>query len=235
VPSCTKNKKMDNVSFIQKSKNIHGDLYDYNLINYKNNSTPIKIICKIHGEFLQTPAKHLIGRGCPVCGGSQVLTKNEFEKRSKVIHGNLYNYDLVDYKNARHKVGIKCAKHGIFWQKPNNHLSGYGCMICRSSKGEMKIFNYLSNNKIEFIPEYYLPEINYYIDFYLPDYKMAIEYDGIQHFYPIEFFGGEEAYNKTIKRDKLKNKYCLDNNINLQRIPYTKVDSIEDILNSLLK
>ena len=234
-PYCTNNKKMNNTSFAGKSKIIHGDLYNYDLLEYRNNSTPVKIVCKKHGIFLQSPNKHLLGRGCPVCGGSQVLTKNEFEKRSRVIHGDLYNYDLVEYKNARVKVRINCPTHGIFLQKPNNHLSGYGCLVCKSSKGEIRIGNYLKMKSIAFAPEHYLTgKDKMYIDFYLPEYNIGIEYDGIQHFYPIEFFGGKVAYDKTLLRDKLKNEYCLDNNIILHRIPYTELDNIEIKLDNIL-
>ena len=57
-------------------------------------------------------------------------------------------------------------------------------------------------------------------DFYLPDYNACIEYDGQQHFEPIDFFGGEEKFKKTIQRDEIKTNYCLVNNIRLLRIRY---------------
>ena len=142
---------------------------------------------------------------------------------------------MVEYKNARVKVRINCPTHGIFLQKPNNHLSGYGCLVCKSSKGEIRIGNYLKMKSIAFAPEHYLTgKDKMYIDFYLPEYNIGIEYDGIQHFYPIEFFGGKVAYDKTLLRDKLKNEYCLDNNIILHRIPYTELDNIEIKLDNIL-
>ena len=54
--------------FIKKAKTIHGNKYDYSKVKYVNNHTKVCIICPIHGEFWQTPMKHLIGRGCPKCG-----------------------------------------------------------------------------------------------------------------------------------------------------------------------
>jgi very-short-patch-repair endonuclease len=234
-PYCSSNKKMNNSEFIEKAKLIHGDLYIYESINYKNNSTPVDIICKKHGSFKQTPGKHLIGRGCPECGGSSVLTTDEFKRRAILVHGDLYNYDKVDYRNARTKVDIICKNHGKFSQKPNNHLSGYGCLICRSSKGEIKIFNHLNENKIEFIQEYYLSDINQYLDFYIPSINIAIEYDGVQHFEPIKFFGGKLALEKTQNRDRIKNIYCEENNIKLFRISYKEIDKIDIILNKIFK
>lgn len=49
--------------FIEEARNIHGDRYDYSKVEYKNNSTPIIIICKEHGEYLQRPTQHLRGQG----------------------------------------------------------------------------------------------------------------------------------------------------------------------------
>ena len=64
---------------------------------------------------------------------------------------------------------------------------------------------------------------------------MAIEYDGQQHYKPIEKFGVEKAFEKTKFRDVIKNNYCKDNNINLLRIPYWDYNNIEKILNDYLK
>ena len=62
--NCLSNTK----DFIQKSKELHGDTYDYSLVKYVNNHTQVKIICKEHGEFLQLPHNHLVGKGCKECG-----------------------------------------------------------------------------------------------------------------------------------------------------------------------
>lgn len=53
--------------FIQKAKAIHNDIYDYSLAFYKHSTKPVLIICSEHGDFLQTPAAHLGGAGCPTC------------------------------------------------------------------------------------------------------------------------------------------------------------------------
>ena len=87
--------------FINKSLKIHGDRYNYCLVNYINNRTKIKIICKEHGIFEQIPAKHLSGRGCQICGGSKVKTTEEFIKESKKIHNDKYDYSLLKYINAK--------------------------------------------------------------------------------------------------------------------------------------
>jgi len=70
-------------------------------------------------------------------------------------------------------------------------------------------------------------------DFFLPEYNTCIEYDGIQHYESIEYFGGDDKLNKTKINDNIKTNYCIDNNITLIRIPYTKFSSISEILTEI--
>ncbi len=217
------NNTSNTTNFIFKSKSIHHDKYVYDLVNYINAKTKIKIICPIHGIFEQTPNGHLSGKGCGKCVGKN-KTNEDFIDIAMNIHRNKYEYSLVEYKNAYSKVSIMCKKHGIFEQLPNNHLSGQGCPICSESKGEKEIREFLNKNEIFFISEKTfincknkrkLP-----FDFYIPEYNMCIEYQGKQHYEPIKYFGGEN-YLKEIKlRDKIKREYCLDNNIKLLIIRY---------------
>ncbi|MCK9416166.1 hypothetical protein M0Q97_05860 [Candidatus Dojkabacteria bacterium] len=73
----------DNIWFINKATGIHGNKYDYSLVNYVNLRTKVKIICPIHGEFEQTPDKHFRKRGCQKCGGTEKLTTEEFILKTK--------------------------------------------------------------------------------------------------------------------------------------------------------
>ena len=122
-------------TFINKAKKIHGNKYDYSKVNYKNNSTNIIIICPEHGEFNQAPANHLVGKGCIKCGrertsNAKLLDLNEFIKKAKQIHGDIYDYSRVNYKGRNKKITIICPKHGEFPQLPSNHLKGKKCSIC---------------------------------------------------------------------------------------------------------
>jgi len=122
--------------FVKKAKTIHGNKYDYSKVKYVNNHTKVCIICPIHGEFWQTPMKHLIGRGCPKCGSiNRALHKTsstrKFIEKVKAIYGDKYDYSKVEYKSSSQKVCIICPKHGEFWQTPNNHLRGHGCAKCQ--------------------------------------------------------------------------------------------------------
>ena len=130
-----KNQRSNTEEFISKARNIHGDKYDYSLVNYTNNHTQVEIICTEHGKFLQSPKDHLSGKGCSSCGKEKtksrlMLSKDEFIKRANEVHGNKYDYSLVNYKDTRTKVEIICKEHGSFFQSPNKHMQGNGCPAC---------------------------------------------------------------------------------------------------------
>jgi hypothetical protein len=128
---CDFSYKLDKKSFIEKSRKIHGNKYDYSKVEYINSETNIKIICPEHGEFKQTPANHTLRmNGCPSCSENKKYTTETFIEKSKSIHGDKYDYSEVNYKNSTTKVNIICQKHGIFKQRPASHLIGYGCKKC---------------------------------------------------------------------------------------------------------
>ena len=228
---------MDNDLFIEKSIIIHKNKYNYSLINYINNSTPIKIICPEHGVFEQSPHAHLNGSGCPKCVGFNKTTE-EFIKEAKLIHDNKYDYSLVEYKNATNKIKIICNKHGIFEQTPNKHLNGNGCKHCFESKGEMRIVKFLDDNNVEYVREKRFKNCNnllpLFFDFYLPQQNKLIEYDGEQHFKSVKYWGGDNEYIKRQNNDNIKNNFANANNIELIRIKYNEINNINQILNKAI-
>ena len=125
--------------FIQRAKEIHGDKYDYSLVEYKNRDVKVCIICPKHGKTYMTPIQHLIGLGCHKCsteksGLTQRLTNEEFIRRAREIHGDKYDYSKSVYKGYHNKVLITCPKHGDFWQLPSTHFRGGGCPECSHKK-----------------------------------------------------------------------------------------------------
>jgi hypothetical protein len=215
--------------FIEKSHTIFGDKYNYSLVEYSNNRNKVKIICKKHGIFEQIPFNHLKGKGCLKC--HRQFFSDGFIYKANIIHNNIYDYSLSNYVNSKINIIIICKEHGKFSQTPNNHLSGSKCPKCQNSKGELEILKYLDNKNIEYISEKKFEDFGLKrFDFYVPKYNLCIEYDGIQHFESREFFGGENALSEQKKSDKLKNKYCIDNNIKLIRIPYWDFNNISEIL-----
>lgn len=125
-------KRSTSTEFISKSIQLHGPRYDYTDVIYVNNHTKVKIKCKTHGIFLQTPNCHLSGSGCPCCAPNKKMTTETFVSRSLKLHGDKYDYSNVKYTNNYTKVKIKCKIHGIFLQIPNDHLMKCGCPACGS-------------------------------------------------------------------------------------------------------
>ena len=240
-PDCSGRKRSTTEEFIQRAKAIHGDKYDYSLIDYKNNKTKVKIICPIHGIFEQTPLCHLSGNNCPQCsslenGKNQSFTNIEFIERAKEMHGDKYDYSLVDYKNAHNKVRIICKKHGVFEQLAYRHLDGSGCPSCSNiSNGEEIINNYLVENNITFeiqkrfdglVDKSYLT-----YDFYIPSKNLLIEFNGKQHYCWQKHL--QPSYHDFLiqkHHDWLKRKYAQKHNINLLSIPFKEIKNLKNIL-----
>lgn len=133
--SCAGVKKLTTEEFIKRAIAIHGDRYDYSIVKYKTQSEKIKIICKIHGVFLQRPQDHLkLKQGCSSCYGNKKSSAEEFSLKASKIHNRKYDYSQVKYKNTDIKVRIICPDHGVFTQTPYHHLKGVGCPDCGGSK-----------------------------------------------------------------------------------------------------
>ena len=153
--------------FILKAKKIHKELFDYSLVEYKNNITKVKIICKTHGVFEQTPQGHLVGKGCNQCAkNKKKKTTEQFIQEAINIHGDKYDYSLVDYKTTTAKIKITCKVHGVFEQIPKNHISGIGCNKCH--------FDSLRKTTEQFINEATNIHGDKY-DYSLVDYKQSFK------------------------------------------------------------
>ena len=224
-----------NNDFIEKSKVLHNNKYDYSKVIYINNKTKVEIICPIHGIYYVLPTHHLNGVECKKCYYDKMkMSKQDFIKKANMIHENKYDYSKVVYINSKTKVEIICPIHGIYKQTPHHHLNGSSCKKCRQSKGENEIETFLLKKKIIFETQKKIEKCKdkreLPFDFYLPDYNLCIEYDGEQHFKNNEFFGGEDAFKIRQKHDKIKNDFCEENNINLLRISYKQFNEVEDLI-----
>lgn len=237
------NQAMSHDAFLQRAIILYGNKYEY-LTRYVHSQDKILIKCLKCGDiFEQIAYSHLEGHGCKKCADirsreNQLLPIYEFENRAKSIHKSKYTY-IQDYNGCNNKVSIICPIHGKFRQEANSHLRGQGCPRCDSSKGEIKIEFFLNKFFINYEKEkrfndckgqkYPLP-----FDFYIPSYNMCIEYDGIQHFYPISAFGGKKSFLRNKCHDKIKNEYCKNKHIILIRIPFYDINNIESILKKAL-
>jgi len=132
-------KRLTQNEFIEKTKKIHGNIYDYSKAQYKTGNDKVTIICKEHGEFEQMASTHLSGSGCKYCGIKLQSDKHKkntdyFIDKAKEVHGDKYDYSKVQYKTMHDKVTIICKEHGEFEQNTQNHLNGQGCPQNRYNK-----------------------------------------------------------------------------------------------------
>lgn len=249
-PKCNGGVSISREEFIKRASKLHNNKYNYSKSNYINTKTKIEIICPKHGSFWQEPENHIQGDGCPECGKETVVKKlssntEEFIRKARLVHGNKYNYSKVNYINSENKVEIICPTHGSFWQKPTNHLYGCGCPKCYL-KSQTKLYEKL---KESFPNEKILFEVNSEVvfwlknqrfDIYFPKYNIAVEYNGKQHYVPINLFGGKLGFEDNLWRDELKRKKCKENNCTLFEVKYDYteenyqklVENIQNIINN---
>lgn len=197
---------------------------------YINGKTKIMHKCLAHDyEWEVTPIDILGGKGCPMCRGEKIRNKlvrscEEYISEISTINKNIVV--LGQYVNARTKIKHKCLVCDLEWDaRPDDILHGRGCPHCYDkSVGERRVSIWLDDNDIQYEKQKIFNDCRdkkpLPFDFYLPNYNVLIEYNGIQHYEPIEYFGGKNKFESQIKRDNIKREYCQKNNIILCEIPY---------------
>lgn len=144
-PVCYKKESWDEDSIIELFHQIHGDKYTYPRFVYKNIRQRITIKCNTCGhKFPVSLDSHKKGHGCKKChhrnlADAQRKSLEKFIADAKAIHGDLYDYSLVEYRGSKHYVNIVCKRCGCtFTQKPEVHLGNKaGCPDC--NHGSIKI------------------------------------------------------------------------------------------------
>lgn len=224
---CNKNRSSKE-ELLQRFREVHGDIYEYEFVEWTTQNDEIRIFCKNHEYwFSQRIVHHLNGHGCPLCKGGRKFTTNEFIIRAKEVHGDLYDYSKVTYIGKDSPVEIICSKHGSFFQTPHNHINGNGCPKCKATKMQYKIYTFLQEAfpnecwEWECSPTWLNSQR---FDIYNKRCNLAIEYNGKQHYIPLEIFGGESEFEKRVTLDKTKVKLCKDNDCKLYVIKYDNVD-----------
>lgn len=210
--------------------------------NYENSNVKILMLHKVCGnEFLTYPRTFKGGDKCPRCVHNRKRTTEEFKEYVKKRVGNEYEV-LGEYETERVSIKMKHINCGRTYEvKPKEFKVGSRCPFCRksNSRGERNIQEYLNHKNIrserEKIFEDFIEKPMLRFDFYLPEYNMCIEFDGIQHYEPVEYFGGVERFGQRVENDRAKDEYCLENNINMLRIPYTELGNEWEIIEEYIK
>jgi len=180
----------------------------------------------------------LLSGGTDNCG----CTKHEYEDLVGQQFGELI---VISHEgrleNSLNLWKCRCSCGNEIIVRQSNLKSGNttSCGCIKISKGELETEDILNKYNINYIQQYRFQDCKYkyplYFDFYLPDYNCCIEYDGEQHFKPVDFASkgdewAEELFKDNKKRDKIKNTYCKNQNIPLIRIPYWEKDNLECFL-----
>ena len=216
---------------------------------YKNSKTKVKLKHNKCGhEWRVIPNSFTGSKGtrCPKCATSIrnkniTLSQEEFESRVREIHGRDYIV-IGKYQHSGTEIEIKHSVCGTnYMVEPQNILRDKGCPVCRLSKGERDVKKFLDINLFDYEVQYRIDECRnvYPLPFDFAVFREGIlycliEYDGRQHFEPIEHWGGEKEFQISKKRDAIKREYCEENNITLIEIPYWEKKNISEILEKQL-
>lgn len=201
---------------------------------WENTPVKLKCVCDCGNEYIGIKSDIVSGH-TKSCG---CLFKTAVAKANTINYTKIENdygviFESPSYKNEQGQWvwQCKCPLCGnYFYTLPckviNGHTTSCGCQIM--SSGEKLIMNYLKVNNIKYASQYSFEDCCYVhklrFDFIIFDdenIKCAIEYNGKQHYQPIDFFGGENGFKLTQERDLIKTQYCKDNNIPLYVFPYT--------------
>jgi very-short-patch-repair endonuclease len=230
--------------FVKASRLVHGDAYDYSFVEYFNNRRSVLMRCIKHDlEFHQSPLSHVSGSpGCKKCSKELIskfhyrkVTHKEFVRRAKKFHGNKFDYSRVVFANTNSIVDISCRDCGAeFRQSVIKHMHCNGCPVCKESRGESAIRNWLVSSGFSFSRGKKFDTCRHKnrlpFDFFVQESMVLIEYDGRQHFEPVDRFGGQEALELCQLRDSIKTKWAADNGYRLIRISYKQFKAISKIL-----
>ena len=233
-PKCSGNIKKSHEQYVEQVSLINKNIEV--IEKYINSITPILHTCLIDGyNWYASPDSILRGTGCPKCGGTLKKTHDEYVQELFKINPDIMV--IGEYINGKTPILHKCKIDNFEWYGiPNNMRRRGGCQRCNESSGEREVRQYLERNNIKYIFQYPFNDCcdtnPLPFDFYLLDYNYCIEYQGKQHYEPIDFFGGQKNFEYIIKHDNIKNEYCKNNGIKLLRIPYYK--NVEEELNNFL-
>lgn len=240
-PKCAGNMKKTTEQFKKEVYELVGDEYEV-LGEYNNANTPIWMKHNLCGyKFPVRPNKFKRGSRCPKCSGRVWKDTEYFKNEVFELVGDEYQV-LGEYIDAHTEILLKhnnesCNYHE-FQMTPSNFLQGQRCPKCSDSKGEKEISRVLDKLNIAYKEQYKFDDCRNKkplpFDFAIFDNNnnliALIEYQGEQHYEPIEFFGGEEHFTYVRNNDLIKKKYCEEKNIKLIEIPYWQFDNIEDII-----
>lgn len=236
-------RKLTNDEFLNKLYSIHGDEYKP-LEEYKGARTKINILHNKCNRTITIKPDDIYTGGCIHCGYESMKRKQrktlaQFKQEVFDLVGDEYTV-IGDYVNNRTPIMLEHTECGRrYTVHPADFLQGRRCGGCEVSNGEREVRRYLIREGYDFGEQLTFEGCKYKnrlrFDFGIienEEVKCLIEYNGKQHYVPIDFYGGQEGFEERQLRDNIKIKYCLDNNIPLIIIRYD--EDIEEVLDKLI-
>lgn len=231
-------------AFVEKSRSIHGQAYEYDEVIYTTNKHKVVIRCSKHGQFRQSPTNHLKGHGCPKCARGQFLTQQAFVEQACRKHNGRYQYSRVTFISSSEPVTITCPYHGDFSQRPSDHLRGRGCARCNMSRGECEVQRVLLELGVNFQWQWQSPTESKQLrklrwDFCIVDDRATplglIEFQGDQHFHPVAFGTSEvndreSAFAAVVRRDQQKRNHANELGVPLLELTNASLPSLDKLI-----
>jgi len=244
-PNCCGNIKKTPKEFENEVRSLSNGEFEV-LTPYKNAKTKVLVrhlICgvsrMVNPNSFTSFSKAI---SCPYCNGGTLLSKDMVQKRISELTEGEYSL-LGSYIDCHHKICIKHNPCGTILETTlasmATHKSAPVCTVCYSKyKGEALVAQVLCKYDITYVAQKRFNSMKFNgkstlsYDFYIPSNNVAIEYQGEQHYKPLDFFGGYHVFSNQVKRDNTKKDFANDNGISLVLIPYTvkTVSKVEKIL-----
>lgn len=230
-----KSRRKTNEKFVSEFHSIFSRSEYILLSEYKGNHEYVTYLHTLCGKTNEsTPASLLGGHGC-ICKqiNSRKVYLEDFLERVKVLGDGQYVLtDSLPYVNTTTKVELLHKKCGNTYKtNPGNFWNGRRCPFCANkgnSKGERLVEDVLISLGLSYMEQATFKGMKHYkqlyYDFLIEDLDIIIEYQGLQHYRPVEYLGGFKKFKSQIKRDEIKANFAKDNGYKLIEVPY-KLDT----------
>lgn len=246
-PYCTGGARLTHEDFVKKVQVLGGDEYEVMSAFTRMHDNILMLHKKCGVKWELKPYYFMQGSRCPTCANEEKSKRfskgrEKFVKELETLWRGEYTL-IGEYKNAHTRTLFRHNDCGTEWEsEPNNVLKGHGCVVCSGSSGERRVLNYLKTTPFDYELEYTLDGCKHErllpFDFAVfKDKKLLclIEYNGGQHYDPVELWGGIDNLKEIQLRDQIKRDYCKENHIPLIEIPYWDYKNIDNILSEELE
>lgn len=232
--SCTGKIRITLLKFVQRTEQIHGATIDTSNVTEADMMSPDRKIPLICGRC-QRGWRPLIynvlkGRGCPACNGRLPMTYERLMIDGPRFHGDKFDYSRVTsdhVENAFSRIPLICNICKYTWSPMiSNHIyHKTGCPVCRSSRGEHAIMVILNSFGVIFTSQHRIPELptrRFDFGFSHEGREWMIEFDGIQHFQPVDRFDRDhDSFERRNASDRIKTYIAVQTGRNIIRIDHT--------------